>query len=173
MKYYIGSMAYGHEDIRHYGVKGMKWGVRRYQNPDGTLTEEGKARRSRLDERAEYWDKNERRVFGDNRINKLGWNLAKIDDGTFDEVDVDRKLLSKVKKAQSRKDELMHIQEDLFRSNAPIGSDEFKEILQEERRNSASLIKAIGKDFIDSVPKDLKSQAKEYIETLLAYHGYT
>lgn len=28
----------------HYGVKGQKWGQRRYQNEDGTLTEEGKAR---------------------------------------------------------------------------------------------------------------------------------
>ena len=28
----------------HYGVKGQKWGVRRYQNEDGTLTEEGKKR---------------------------------------------------------------------------------------------------------------------------------
>lgn len=28
----------------HHGVKGQRWGVRRYQNDDGTLTAEGKAR---------------------------------------------------------------------------------------------------------------------------------
>lgn len=27
--------------IAHHGIKGMRWGVRRYQNPDGTLTPEG------------------------------------------------------------------------------------------------------------------------------------
>lgn len=29
-------------ELYHYGVKGMKWGVRRYQNSDGTLTAAGK-----------------------------------------------------------------------------------------------------------------------------------
>ena len=31
-------------ELMHYGVLGQKWGVRRYQNPDGTLTAEGKKR---------------------------------------------------------------------------------------------------------------------------------
>lgn len=35
------------DKLMHYGVPGMKWGVRRYQNLDGTLTSAGKKRQKK------------------------------------------------------------------------------------------------------------------------------
>ena len=37
-------MRYEVYDLQHSGVRGMRWGVRRYQNADGTLTDAGKKR---------------------------------------------------------------------------------------------------------------------------------
>lgn len=36
-------------ELYHHGIKGMRWGIRRYQNPDGSLTEAGKKRYSGVD----------------------------------------------------------------------------------------------------------------------------
>ena len=41
------------EELYHWGILGMKHGVRRYQNPDGTWTEEGLAMRRTREQKAE------------------------------------------------------------------------------------------------------------------------
>lgn len=41
-------------ELYHYGIKGMKWGIRRYQNKDGTLTAAGKKRER---EQTKGWSK--------------------------------------------------------------------------------------------------------------------
>lgn len=38
--------------IEHHGIKGQKWGIRRFQNPDGSLTEEGMRRYNNYKESA-------------------------------------------------------------------------------------------------------------------------
>lgn len=51
--------------LTHHGIMGMKWGVRRYQNKDGSLTNRGKKRYS--DPETNSTSKHKRRKDCDNR----------------------------------------------------------------------------------------------------------
>lgn len=48
---------YGNDTLCHWGIRGQKWGRRRYQNPDGTLTAEGRKRYGRGEDAEEKPEK--------------------------------------------------------------------------------------------------------------------
>lgn len=52
------------DELCHHGILGQKWGVRRYQNPDGSLTPEGKKRYLKSDA-GRFSDKGQRLLIKD------------------------------------------------------------------------------------------------------------
>lgn len=50
-------------NLQHHGIKGQRWGVRRFQNPDGSLTNAGKKR----EKSANNVEKDERKEASKNR----------------------------------------------------------------------------------------------------------
>ena len=67
--------------LYHHGIKGMKWGIRRYQNADGSFTPAGK---KRLDE---YKTKELDRVSKKYQVEKLAAKRDKVEQEFLDKYD--------------------------------------------------------------------------------------
>lgn len=116
--YFIGTIPVCEYDIKHWGVIGMKWGLRRYQNPDGTLTPAGKARygdvghyeyRSMGQKLATYRQKRlENKALKLNRsaVRDIGKNYDGTHNVSIDprKLEKSERLLEKARKQQQRVD---------------------------------------------------------------------
>ena len=74
-------------ELYHHGILGQKWGQRRYQNSDGTLTPEGRKRYGRAVARKDY------------KINRLQRRQEKTN--SFNEY---RNLDKRIRKVKTRRD---------------------------------------------------------------------
>ena len=83
-------------ELKHHGIIGMKWGVRRYQNKDGTLTAAGKKRASRLE--SQYNDLTGKKLAKSSKnTSESQGTKKKLSDMTDDE------LKSRINRLQSEK----------------------------------------------------------------------
>ena len=87
----------------HWGIKGMRWGVRRYQNKDGTLTAAGKKHYAGEGGKAEDYSDEELRA----RINRLQMEKQYRDlqgDTNIRADDPNRELKAEKERLQLQKD---------------------------------------------------------------------
>lgn len=157
---------YNDEYLMHHGVKGMKWGIRRYRNYDGTLTNKGKKRLA----------KNVQKLGGKHRsrddiVNEVRKNLN-------DEIGhiISKESLNKLKKAQSdwsKKDsELESIEAKILAEKAGEVDAEMKKyglspddrhrgyyeedfIMNDSRYVKAAIAEAEASDALNSIEKSI------------------
>lgn len=114
--------------IMHYGVKGMKWGVRRYQNYDGSYTQRGLARFRKSEKK--YDDAKARYTSAKNSGSTSDAKLAKRDMKTAKgQMNRDYKNLKKAHSADQGR--------ELYRKGETITDNTMK-------RNAAAAVAAIG-----------------------------
>ena len=81
-----------HNELYHWGIKGMKWGVRRYQNEDGTLTLAGRRRYGETHSRTlrtgtEVQNISRRRLeSGGKKSNRLYASYTDYDKSTYEDM---------------------------------------------------------------------------------------
>lgn len=151
--------------LYHAGIKGMKWGVRRYQNKDGTLTDAGKKRYYAEADKAGYKEEgaNGRRFKSSKKGKNKGFD-ADADQWVKDDLNRSRRLVDETGQLTNK---LKNANDNAMR-NQPKTKMDLSQMSDKEMRdqiNRALLEKQYNDMFAPQKVSKGRERASQILET--------
>lgn len=139
-------------DLIHTGAKDQKWGVRRYRNYDGTLTEEGK-------KRYDYYKNKTDRVYNTAKSKQMGPKTY-VPTGRWGEYQEDLSKYSDAElKALTNRANLEKSYRESFYTKKYSGGRQLLNTLKNTTKEASEVI-SIGARFVNAI-NDLKLQLRK------------
>jgi hypothetical protein len=109
-------------ELYHYGIRGMRWGIRRYQNKDGSLTPAGEKRLN------DYKSKETERITKKYQVDKLSVKRNKLENEFIEKNDTHS--LNKLTRARYK---LLKAQTMEFLEKRKLNSMTYDEMMAERK----------------------------------------
>lgn len=141
-------------ELQHWGIKGMRWGVRRYQNKDGTLTQAGQKR----------YDRDQRENAGKKKGNKVGT------------ADPNRWVREDMERSKKLADASSHMTNELKRINENSIKNKPKKTMDLSHMTDKEMRDQINRAFLEKQYNDMfapqkTSKGREYAGKILETTG--
>lgn len=132
-------------ELYHHGIKNMKWGVRRYQNKDGSLTDAGRKRYNSLKKKAAKMISKAKKAAARKKAAKAA-------------VEAANKASSKPKKIEDMDDAELKLAVDRLRLE-----QQYRDFMKDLHPDKKAKAVAFVSDILESPIKNIGKQATTYI----------